>query len=246
MFEVFDAVFPALKTSWAPEVDIYAWVDSADKPFSDKIGDIGGTGINGRTDPVTREFRLLMILEMPSDEFKFSADHRFSVIAHEYFHIYQISLSENFFDGNIKWLIEGGAATLESLYMQDYFGVAYWSQQEWALNSAVLTEPTVFESYDTSQCCDGNYGSSVFMVLVLAKELGKQGMTEAAAFRKIFREYWLNNPSAGQGNREQVFAEVFNMSIEDYYKALESYELDYQLVLPSTELKLSDIFQATD
>jgi len=36
------------------------------------------------------------------------------------------------------------------------------------------------------------------------------------------------------------------MSIEDYYKALESYELDYQLVLPSTELKLSDIFQTTD
>ncbi|MDA7591215.1 hypothetical protein N8756_06810 [Pseudomonadales bacterium] len=246
MFEVFDAVFPALKTSWAPEVDIYAWVDSADKPFSDKIGDTGGTSINGRTDPVTGEFRLLFILEMPSDEFKFSADHRFSVIAHEYFHIYQLSLSENFFDGNIKWLIEGGAATLESLYMQEYFDVSYWSQQEGTLNSAVLTDPTIFESGETSDCCDDNYGSSVFMVLVLAKELEKQGMSEATAFRKIFREYWLNNPSAGQGNREQVFAEVFNMSIEDYYKALESYELDYQLVLPSTELKLSDIFQTTD
>ena len=114
------------------------------------------------------------------------------------------------------------------------------------MNSAVLTDPTIFESYETSACCDMNYGSSVFMVLVLAKELEKQGMSEATAFRKIFREYWLNNPSAGQGNREQVFAEVFNMSIEDYYKALESYELDYQLVLPSTELKLSDIFQTVD
>jgi len=246
MFEVFDTVFPALKTSWAPEVDIYAWVDSADKPFSDKIGDIGGAGINGRTDPVTGESRLLMILEIPSNEFKFQADHRFSVIAHEYFHIYQISLSENFFDGNIKWLIEGGAATLESLYMQDYFDVSYWSQQEGTLNSAVLTDPTIFENYETSGCCDMNYGSSVFMVLVLAKELEKQGMSQAAAFRKIFREYWLNNPSSEQGNREQVFAEVFNISIQDYYKALASYELDYQLVLPSTELKVSDIFQTTE
>lgn len=103
MFEVFDTAFPALKTFWAPEVDIYAWVDTADKPFSDKIGDIKGAGINGRTDPVTGESRLSMILEIaPPNEFKFSADRRFSVRAHEHFHIYQMSLSENFSDGNIK------------------------------------------------------------------------------------------------------------------------------------------------
>ena len=64
--------------------------------------------------------------------------------------------------------------------MHDYFDVSYWSQQQRSLNSAVLTEPTIFESYDTPQCCNMNYGSAVFMVFVLAKELGKQDMSEAA------------------------------------------------------------------
>ena len=61
-----------------------------------------------------------MVLEIPDDEFKYNSNHRFSVIAHEYFHVYQMSLSKQFYDGNIelKWMSEGGAASFESIYIQ--------------------------------------------------------------------------------------------------------------------------------
>ena len=64
-----------------------------------------------------------MVLEIPNDEFTWNSMHRFSVVAHEYFHVYQMSLSKEFYDGNIelKWLSEGTAASFESLYIQQFY-----------------------------------------------------------------------------------------------------------------------------
>ena len=105
-----DKVTPVKTTSYFCSLDIYAWLDTTDKPFKDKIGNTGGQSISGN------EEGIFMVLEMPSSEFTYNSIHRYSVIPHEYFHVYQLSLSKNMYDGvlDINWLIEGTAATVES------------------------------------------------------------------------------------------------------------------------------------
>jgi hypothetical protein len=183
-----------------------------------------------------------MVLEIPADEFKYNYIHRYSVIPHEYFHAFQMSLSKNFYDSKfkIKWLSEGAASTIESLYTQQYYSKNYFKGDQKYVNIAVVNNPEIFESYRLSGEEDMNYSSSVFMVLALVKELKKLDITEEKAFKLIFNDFRRKNPS--NDNWKKVFQEVFNITLEDFYLSLKNYTNDINSVLPSESLKLENIF----
>ena len=241
IIDVLDTTIPALATDYLSEVDIYAWNSDAGKPFASVIGDEGGAFVGGGWDSVRGDYRY-MVLEIPAAEFSWAHIHRYSVIAHEYFHIYQTSLSENFFGSlfSIKWLIEGGATSFESLYVQQYYNHNYFRDDlSGNVDETVASEPELYENYE-SWAIDGNYSSSVFMVLVLVKELQNLGHTEEAAFRLVLRDFWTANPS--ESNWQQTFESVFGMSVSDYYQALSTYEVSYEEVMPSSTLEIQEIF----
>jgi hypothetical protein len=231
-----DKVTPVKTTSYFCSLDIYAWLDTTDKPFKDKIGNTGGTSISGNKNG------LFMVLEMPSSEFTYNSIHRYSVIPHEYFHVYQLSLSKNMYDGvfDIKWLMEGTAATFESLYTQQYYSINYFKDAQTRVNIAVMNNPNIFESYEKSRDEDRNYSSSVFMVLALVNELKKLNLSEEKAFKLILNDFMNKNPT--NGNWKNVFQEVFNINLESFYQSLSSYTNDIDTVLPSESIKIENIF----
>ena len=147
-----------------------------------------------------------MVLEIPESEFTYKDMHRYSVIPHEVFHAYQMGLSENFFkpDGlELKWMAEGGAASFESLYIQQYYSYDYFSNSQANIDVAVTSTPEIYESYDSNGPKDQNYASSVFMVLALVKELQKQGVSEEKAFRMVYKDFWEKN--ADKNNWKTAF-----------------------------------------
>ena len=231
-----DKVIPVKPTNYFSSLDIYTWNSSKDKPFKNKIGNATGACICGN------ERGRYMVLEIPADEFKYNQIHRYSVIPHEYFHAFQMSLSKKFYDGRffIKWLNEGAAATFESLYTQQYYSINYFKGDQNHVNIAVANNPEIFESYRLSGEEDRNYSSSVFMVLALVKELKKLDITEEKAFKLILNDYWRKNPS--DDNWKKVFQEVFNITLENFYLSLKNYTNDITSVLPSESIKLENIF----
>ena len=141
-----DKVIPVKPTNYFSSLDIYTWNSSTDKPFKNKIGNYTGACICGN------ERGRFMVLEIPADEFKYNYIHRYSVIPHEYFHAFQMSLSKNFYDSKfkIKWLSEGAASTIESLYTQQYYNINYFLEDQNRVNIAVVNNPEIFESYRLS------------------------------------------------------------------------------------------------
>lgn len=168
-----DDLIPIKATNYFYELPIYAWNSNVDKPYRSKIGDASGASISGNGGAVNDKY---MVLEIPNDEFIYNYMHRYSVIDHEYFHVYQMSLSKNFFDGNIelKWMSEGGAASFESLYIQQYYSYNYFKVDQNRVDISVINNPEIFEKFSTSNMVDSNYSSSVFMFLALVKELQKR------------------------------------------------------------------------
>ena len=233
-----DEVIPVKPTNYFSSLDIYLWNSSADKPFKNKIGN--ATGMSFRTS----EYGIFIVLEIPADEFKYNSQFSYSnfrtisVIPHEYFHAFQFSLSNNFFD--IKWLVEGAAASFESLYTQQYYNKNHFKWAQNKVHIAVVNNPEIFESYDESREEEINYSSSVFMVLALVKELKKLDFTEEKAFKLIFNDFRRKNPS--KDNWKKVFQEVFNITLENFYLSLKNYTNDITSVLPSESLKLENIF----
>jgi hypothetical protein len=217
-------------------LDIYAWKNTAAKPYKIQIGDASGASISGN------ENERYMVLEIPDLEFKYQSMHRYSVIPHEYFHAYQMSLSRNFHEGNIelKWLSEGGAATIESLYIQQYYSFNYFGEAQNKVNISAVENPIIFEKYDDSYNQDPNYSSSVFMALALSKELQKLNISEENSFKMIFKDFWLKNPN--EGNWKVKFKETFTISIENFYNILSTYPNDITSVLPSEDILLENIF----
>ena len=183
-----------------------------------------------------------MVLEIPDDEFKYNSNHRFSVIAHEYFHVYQMSLSKQFYDGNIelKWMSEGGAASFESIYIQEFYLSNYFLEAQDRVHESVINNPKIFETYEASGDEDINYASSVFMFLALSKELQKINYTEEEAFRMIFKDFWLLNPN--ENNWKEKFSELFGFSVDTFYNNLKDYSPQIENVLPSNSLKIQSIF----
>ena len=237
IMDVLKKVTPSEPKNYFNKLPIYAWNSNTDKPYKNKIGDASGASISGNSEG------RFMVLEIPEDEFKFNSMHRYSVIAHEYYHVYQMSLSKNFYDGNIelKWMSEGSAATFESLYIQDKYSYNYFKDAQTSVHSDAINNPSIFEKFsDSGGDKDINYSSSVFMFLVLTKELQKKGMTEAGAFKLAINDFWLKNPT--DSNWKVKFEEIFDISVPGFYNILKSYNNDINTVLPSESLKLDSIY----
>ncbi|MEJ6626253.1 MAG: hypothetical protein QNL32_00105 [Actinomycetes bacterium] len=187
------------------------------------------------------------------------------LVAHEDFHVYLMSLSKNVL--RPKWLAEGTATLFSDLYENQYYG--QWDL-EWKIQNDsskfVFPNPKLFEKFESSEedstgkAMDSNYGSSVFMVLVLVKELQKQGISEQRAFEMVFKDFWVENGQLPQfieldgGNErntvdwQKIFKSLFKMDVGTFYTRLQSeysladYKADYKKVLPSKSLKIQDIF----
>ena len=129
---------------------------------------------------------------------------------------------------DIKWLLEGAAASFESIYIRNFYNYNYFSEQS-DVDSMVITDPSVFESYDSNDI-DGNYSSSVFMTLVLAKELINLNYSEEDAFKLIYKDFML--AEATNLNWETTFESVFNITVSDFYESLKTYPVDIYKVLP--------------
>tara|TARA_B100001175_G_scaffold317918_1_gene337546 strand:- start:1505 stop:2506 length:1002 start_codon:yes stop_codon:yes gene_type:complete len=216
------------------DLDIYAWNSNTNKPYSSQIGDASGACICGN------DQGRYMVLEIPEDEFTYKSMHRYSVIAHEFFHAYQMSISSNFNSGDfkIKWLSEGPAAVFESLYVQEHYDYNYFKYDQDRVDNEAITNPSIYESYDSGG--DSNYSSSVFMTLALVKELVKLDHTESDAIRMIIKDFQEQNP--GSANWKDVFKQVFSFSVDSFYSKLSSYQADINTVLPSEDLSLRVIF----
>ena len=217
-------------------ITVYAWNDNIDDPYP---------GIQGGAYVGTKNGSPILVLEINNSEFTYGHIHRYSVIAHEYFHIYQRSLSEPMNQYNddpngidIKWLLEGAAASFESIYIRNFYNYNYFSEQS-DVDSMVITDPSVFESYDSNNI-DGNYSSSVFMTLVLAKELINLNYSEEDAFKLIYKDFML--AEATNLNWETTFESVFNITVSDFYESLKTYPVDIYKVLPSEALTIEQIF----
>ena len=220
------------KPSWY-SMPIFAWKSDAGAP----LPFISGACICGGGEGGSFTW---MSLEISAWEIENGDIHRYSVVPHEYFHVWQKSHAPDVMA--IKWLSEGAAATVESLYVQEYYSYDYFSNaQEPNLSVQVIQTPSLYESYDASGGdLDVNYAGSVFLTLILAKELKNKGLTEAQAFGKILKDFYLLKPDSK--NWKNKFEEVFSMSTESFYETVRGYNVSFKDLLPSSGLKLSEIF----
>ena len=233
-------IIPA-NQNYFEDLNIYAWNSNVEDPYP---GIQGGSYVGGS------DQGFYMVLEINELEFEWNHMHRYSVIAHEYFHVYQLSINEPMNEPNggynpntfsIKWLIEGTATTFESIYIQEYYDYNYFTNELAYTNISDLihTDPSIFESYNSNNI-DINYTSSVFMVLVLAKELIELGHSEDDTFKMIFKEFMLTG--AKNSDWENFFLDIFGFSVDDFYDSLQSYTLNLEDVIPSSSLSLQQIF----
>ena len=231
---------------------IFAWNSVVPNPFP-QIPGAGGASISG-----SDSLGLHMILEIPESEFTNNYLHRYSVIAHEYFHIYQIGLSDDIMEPT--WMIEGGAKVVEELYAQQYYGQSEFDSGLFPVSATVLGNPAAFEKYDrdgglVGSSADINYNSSAFMVLALVDMLKRRGISEARAFEMVLDDFVAELPD--HANWRDAFQAVFSMNVQDFYSSLGSgpypstgatddwYEgpvIDVGAVLPSKSLTLNAIF----
>lgn len=222
-------------------MNIYAWSSAVSNPFPQIPGaqgaSVSGNGMN-----------TWMVLEITEDEFRYNSLHRYSVIAHEYFHVYQMAMSRD--TKGSKWLWEGAAKVVEELYLQQFYGTSEFDSQLLPVYAAAVQTPEVFENYDGGN--DMNYNGSAFLVLALAKELQHRGMSEDRAFKAILRDYLVE--SGREPDWKKAFVNTFNMTVKDFYQSLDQYPTTFTVdglpgrlvdatpVLPSKTLKLNGIF----
>jgi len=236
IMEKLDQLIPVNPISYFYELDVYAWNDNVSSPYKSEIGDYSGACICGN------DKRIFMVLEIPNDEFTWNSMHRFSVVAHEYFHVYQMSLSKEFYDGNIelKWLSEGTAASFESLYIQQFYSTNYFLEAQTEVDISAINNTKIYEKFSSSSTVDRNYSSSVFITLALVKELQKLGKSEEESFKLIYKDFWEKNPT--DNNWKNKFQEVFGISVDMFYNELLNYSANINDVLPSETLKIENIF----
>jgi hypothetical protein len=224
------------------DIVVYAWNNKVDEPYEGvEEGKYVSTENNDET--IQR-----MVLAITKQEFDEKHTQRHAVIVHEYFHLYQKSLNfhMNKYDAHptsfrTKWLIEGAAATVEGIYIKQHYGISYTAEQQNDVHNDVLESPAKFETHAASGDIDTNYSSSIFLVLVLAKELQLSGLTETKSFQLILRDYMMANPN--KETWKALFAETFNMTLDQFYAELPGYVgLKNADVLPTSTLTLEDIF----
>ena len=230
-----------------PEMPIYAWKNTNKNPFPKIKKNLKGSCICG--DGTTR----WMQLGIQKQDITKKRNRVYSVIVHEYFHIYQIALSENkLSDRNSpKWLIEGGAKVLQEIYARQYYGKNFLKsdiqdRERWSIKK-VSKKPHLFEKHKTSPTkrgFDSNYAGSAFIVLALVNELKKNNISEQEAFELVFREFWIQRAKKPQGwNWQPAFNNTFGMTTAEFYERLSKYKRkDLKKILPSKTLMIQDIF----
>ena len=223
-------------------MNIYAW-NRSKNPFK-KFTKGKGSGV--RSDSRGRWMQL---------DIKFSEkNHSYSVVVHEYFHVYQIALSKDRLNDRYssKWLGEGGAKVLQEIYSRQYYGKDMLKKdiqkrERWSIKK-VTKEPHLYEKHKTSPTkkgFDSNYTGSAFMVLALVNELKKNNIPEEDAFELVFREFWFQRSKQPYGSQgwKDAFEKSFGMTVEDFYQKLSKYKRkDLKKILPSKTLKIQDIF----
>ena len=224
-------------------MNIYAWNGAVENPFPEKP-DMRGASISGDGS------QTWMVLEIPEDEFTYDALHRYSVIVHEYWHVFQLGLTRD--NADPVWLWEGGAKIAEELYLQQEYGQSQFDSNLSPLVATGLSQPADFEDYVGGDL-DINYNTSAFMVLALARELQEaQGLSEARAFEVILKDF--QAAKLTEPDWKIAFAETFSMSPEEFYATLDQYPtvasdqdwfegdvLDVPSLMPSKDLTFTDV-----
>jgi len=232
---------------------IYAWQDVVDNPWEAERPGMEGMSVSGDgTDT-------WMVLEIEANDFASGSLHIYSVVAHEYWHVYQRATWMGFSPPNGDswpvWIWEGGAKTFEELYSAQHYGRSEFDNNLFPVAAAALSDPSDFKFYSSDGGAvggesDRNYNSSAFMVLALAKELQeRQGLSEAESLALV-----LTSPDP-RGS-ETPFMDVFGMTLEDFYTSLAQYPavqsgqawftgnvIDASVVMPSKGLTLEEILQ---
>ena len=215
------------------EMHIFSWTSIEESPFKEIIGDASGACICGN------EYGRYMLLEINNNEFIYNNSHRFLVIVHEYFHTFQINASQNE-PPFLKFLMEGAAATLESLYSQEFFNENYFLDAQKNVTNNAISSPHLFEEHGEPEI---NYADSVFIFLALVKELQtRNNISEIEALKKVYVEWWKSGRD-GLVTKEILFEQVFGFSLNSFYESLKSYTPDINTVLPSENIRLEEIFE---
>jgi len=184
------------------DIDIVAWPSSDKPPMVHGKRRQGGQYVSGGRAKNGRE-RVMLVLEIPENERKHKHPHMLSVIAHEYFHVYQRHVNptphEEF---RIKWLIEGSAAVFESMYLNDFEKIDDYSNSAQLRHAVAADFGPKMEKYENSEV---NYGTSTAMVLFACRKTGFQGIVDL----------WKRKPH--DENWKQIFEDVFDVSVEQFY-----------------------------
>ena len=231
-------------------MDIYAW-KSTKNPFPEKRANMKYSGIEGCNSPEP-----WMQLDIFPQDYTSSINkiRTYTVIVHEYFHVYQIALSHRdrcLSENSAKWLVEGGAKVLEEIYSRQYYKKDLLKsdiqeRKRWSIKK-VTKEPHLYEKHKTSpqkNGFDSNYAGSAFIVLALVNELKKNNNSEEKAFELVFREFWIQRAKQPSGwNWQPSFQNTFGMTVPEFYERLSKYKRkDLKKILPSKTLKIQDIF----
>jgi len=231
---------------------IYAWSSDVDNPWEDERPGMGGASLSGDgTDT-------WMVLEITAEEFEFDELHRYSVVAHEYWHVYQRAAWTAQGIEFPDWMWEGGAKVFEELYISEHYGRSQFDSNLFPVIATALANPSDFELYaddggEVGGDYDVNYNTSAFMVLVLAKELQeRRGLTEAQSLGLVLK-------APAPRNSETPFLDVFGMSLEEFYPSLAKYPavasnqdwfegevIEAPELMPSRGLKLDELLQSAD
>lgn len=234
-------------------MSIYAWSNAVDSPFEDERPGMEGASLSGDgTDT-------WMILEMHVQDFDNDSPRRYSVVAHEYWHLYQrgawMADSPPKGDSWPVWMWEGGAKVFEELYISEHYGRSEFDYNLNPVIATALANPSDFGLYERDGGAVGgdsdmNYNTSAFMLLALAKELQeRQGLTEVESLGLVLKAPALRGS-------ETPFLDVFGMSLEEFYTSLARYPavaggedwsevnvIDASVVIPSGSLTLEEILQ---
>jgi hypothetical protein len=219
------------------EMHIFSWISTEESPYKDIIGDNSGACI------CTNEYGRYMLLEINNNDFIYNhTAGKFLVIAHEYFHSFQLNASAgDLVNGPtfLKFLMEGGATTLAALYSQQFYNKNDFLNNRTKVTNNAINSPHLFEEYGEPE---NNYSDSVFIFLALVKELQKRNnISEIEALKKVLVEYWKSDREGA--TRELLFEEVFGFSLNSFYESLKSYTPDINTVLPSENIRLEEIFE---
>jgi hypothetical protein len=234
---------------------IYAWSNAVSNPWPEEKPGMEGASISGDGSDTW------MILEMYEDDLARGSLFKYSVIAHEFWHVYQrgawMADSPPRGSGWPVWMWEGGAGVMQNLYVAEHYGSSDFDNNLSPVIATALSNPSDFELYERDGGAaqgesDINGTTQTFMVLALAKELQTtQGLTEAQAFALAL------NPPA-KPDSETPFLDVFGITLEAFYASLAQYPaiesgedwfegtmLDASAVMPSKDLTLTAILQPT-